>query len=117
PPDVGGVRAEDTAVRLAGDVVDLLALPGAPGAGREMLVGQPAEVSGKAFVQPDLGPAATGHLVPEPLVRQFMGHDLRVEGAHEAHGLVLHAPAPAELRVAILLRGEGVGTEELVEER
>lgn len=39
-----------------------------------MVYPQVLDVSGEALVEPEVCPPAHGHEVPEPLVRQFMGH-------------------------------------------
>ena len=113
---IGSVGHPDASAGLAGDHRDLGGWPAGPVLRGQVLVAETAQVSGEAFVQPEVLPAAAGHLVAEPLVGQFMRGQFVEIGAHEGHGLVLHTAAALHLGVAVLLVGEGVGAEELAEE-
>ena len=84
---------------------------------RKEVVGQSAEVTRKAFIQPDVLPASTSDLVAEPLVREFVRGKFITETAHERDRLVFHAAAPAELAMAVLLICERIKAEQIAEER
>jgi len=84
---------------------DLLAL--------ERLHDAPLREDGEALVEPEVLGVRVGDEVAGPAVRELVRHQFVVEAPHEAHGLVLHAAAPRELGVAVLLIGEGVLAEEV----
>ena len=68
-------------------------------------------VGGEALVEPDVVKVPAGHHVSPPLVTQLVGDHVLEEDAEAGAGLVLHAAAPVEFGLAVLLGQERVGAE------
>ena len=79
--------------------------------GNQVLQGQVFGIGSESLIDPDILPAGAGDIVSEPLVCQFMGHQIETKIHQGCHGLVFHASPHRRHTVSVLLLPERIHAE------